>query len=384
MKKNVWLFISLSLLFVSFYAYWTSCNEIQNSIEIWNECHCKEGYAWNNWKTGCNKINTSLRDAELKKAIERMYDNWLTQYNSLESFKSDDYLTREQASKFFAIFYSNILDKKLTDNINSKAFSDIKEANPNLRYFISQANEMWLFNGFKWKFMPKDKLTQAQAISVAVRMVNWNLNEIKNAWYINYYIKAKKYWLLKRWDFDIVDLNRINITRWDTALILYALNKHITNNKDNVAADYNYKLTTSINKCLDAEEANINAFENGTEEEMNNAISKILDACKESAKEIYNIWKIEENDSLQKAMLSVISYNIQFYNKAKEIVPYKKLENLTETQEIESDKIEENLESLIEKFDKSFENLKNVQKEFANDYGIQNEEEDEIVVEILI
>jgi hypothetical protein len=83
-------------------------------------------------------------------------------------------------------------------------------------------------------------------------------------------------------------------------------------------------------------------------------------------------------------MLSVISYNIQFYNKAKEIVPYKKLENLTETQEIESGKIEENLESLIEKFDKSFENLKNVQKEFANDYGIQNEEEDEIVVEILI
>jgi hypothetical protein len=83
-------------------------------------------------------------------------------------------------------------------------------------------------------------------------------------------------------------------------------------------------------------------------------------------------------------MLSVISYNIQFYNKAKEIVPYKKLENLTETQEIESGKIEENLESIIEKFDKSFENLKNVQKEFSNDYEIQNEEEDEIVVEILI
>ena len=95
-----------------------------------------------------------------------------------------------------------------------------------------------------------------------------------------------------------------------------------------------------------------------------------MDACKESAKEIYNIWKIEENDSLQKAMLSVISYNIQFYNKAKEIVPYKRLENLTETQEIESDKIEKNLENLIKKFDKSFENLKNVQKEFSNDYGI--------------
>ena len=384
MKKNIWLFISLSLLFIGSFAYWTSCSEIQNSTEVWNECYCNEWFTWNASKTGCVAIDTSSRDAQLKEAIKWMYDNWLTQYNTPEEFKSNDYLTREQAAKFFATFYSKVLNKKFNEDINLNIFSDMDKADPDLKYYIFQVYDMWLFKGFKWKFMPKDKLTQAQAISVAVRMVNWNLNEIKNAWYINYYIKAKKYWLLKRWDFDIVDLNRINITRWDTALILYALNKHITNNKDNVAADYNYKLTTSINKCLDAEEANINAFENGTEEEMNNAISKILDACKESAKEIYNIWKIEENDSLQKAMLSVISYNIQFYNKAKEIVPYKKLENLTETQEIESGKIEENLESLIEKFDKSFENLKNVQKEFSNDYGIQNEEEDEIVVEILI
>jgi hypothetical protein len=38
-------------------------------------------------------------------------------------------------------------------------------------------------------------------------------------------------------------------------------------------------------------------------------------------------------------MLTVISYNISFYNKAKEIVPYKNLDNLTEAQEIESGKI---------------------------------------------
>jgi len=92
--------------------------------------------------------------------------------------------------------------------------------------------------------------------------------------------------------------------------------------------------------------------------------------CKESAKEIYNIWMIEENDSLQNAMLTVISYNILFYNKAKEIVPYKRIENMTEEQEIESDKIWNDLKNLIKKFDESFDNLKKVQKEFANDYEI--------------
>ena len=370
MKKNIWLFAGLSLLFIGSFAYWASCNEIQNSIEVWNECYCKEWFTRNNSKTECVKIDTSSRDVELKNAIEWMYKNWLTQYSTPETFWSDDYLTREQAAKLFSTFYSKVLDKKFSETINLKIFSDMDKVNPELRYFVFQAYDMWLFRWAKWRFMPKDTLTQSQAISVAIRMVNWNLEEIKNAWYINYYMKAKKYWLLKRWNFDIVDLNKTKITRWDTALLIYGLYNHIMNNKNNVAVDYNYNLTTSINKCLDTEEENIGAFESGTEEEMNNAIIKILDACKDSAREIYKIGTIEENDSLQKAMLDVISYNIMFYNKAKEIVPFKRLESMTEEQEIESDKIWEALHNLIEKFDKSFEKLKEVQKEFASDYGI--------------
>lgn len=369
MKKNIWLFLSLSLFLVSSFVYWISCNEIENSIEVWNECFCNEGFTWNNWKTECIKIDTSLRDSELQKAVEWMYDNWLTQYKDSELFKGNDYLTREQASKFFVTFYSKILGKKLSENINLNIFSDMNEANPDLRKSIAQANDMWLFKGFKWKFMPKNNLTQAQAIAVAIRMVNWDQEQIKNARYVNYYEKAKRYWLLKHWKFDIVDLDKTNITRWDTALILYALYTHITNTKNNVAVDYNYNLTKSINKCLDIEEENIWVFENGTEEEMYNAINEILSTCKESAKEIYSIWKIEENDSLQKAMLTVISYNISFYNKAKEIVPYKHVEDLAESQEVESNKIDEELKNLIKKFDESFENLKNIQKEFAKDYG---------------
>lgn len=369
MKKSIWLVISLSLLFIGSFTYWASCNEIENTTSVKDDCFCKEWYNWNNSKTECLKIDTSAKDTQLKEAIKWMYDNWLTQYDTPEKFWSNDYLTREQAAKFFTTFYSKVLNKKFNGNVDLKVFSDMNEANPELKQHISQAYNIWLFKGFRWKFMPKNKLTQAQAISVAIRMINWDLEQVKNAWYINYYEKAKKYWLLKRWDFDIVDLDRTYITRWDTAIILYALYNHIRSNNDNAAIDYNYELTTSINKCLDAEEENIWVFEDGTEDDMNNAISQILDACKESAKEIYNIWKIEENDSLQKAMLAVISYNISFYDKAKEIVPYKRMENMTETQEMESDKIWEALNDLINKFDKSFENLKHVQEEFKNDYG---------------
>lgn len=368
MKKNIWLLVGLSLL-ISPFAFWVSCNEIENSIEVWDECYCEEWFTWNNWKTQCIKIDTTSRDTELKKAIERMYENWLTQHNTPESFKSNDYLTREQASKFFVTFYSKILGKEINESTKLDMFSDINEANPDLRNSIAQANDMWLFKGFKWKFMPKNNLTQAQAIAVAIRMVNWEQEQIKNARYVNYYEKARRYWLLKQWNFDIVDLDKTNITRWDTALILYALYNHITNSKNNVAIDYNYDLTESISKCLDAEEENLVVFEDGTEDEMYNAINNILIACKQSAKEIYNIGTIEENDSLQKAMLTVIAYNISFYNKAKEIVPYKGIEDMTDAQEIESNKIDEELKSLIVAFDQSFENLKTIQKEFAEDYG---------------
>lgn len=380
MKKNIWLFISLSLLFIGSFAYWASCNEIENTIGTWDECYCIEWLTWNDSKTKCIAIDTSLRDAELKKSIERMYENWLTQYNTPEKFWGNDYLTREQASKIFSTFYSKVLNKKFNEKVNLNIFSDINEANPDLKYYIFQAYDMWLFKGTNWKFMPTNRLTQAQAISVAIRMINWNLEEVKNAWYINYYIKAKKYWLLKWWNFDIIDLSKTNITRWDTALLLYTLYKHITNNRNNIAIDYNYNLTIAINKCLDTEEEKINVFESGTEEEMYNAISEILDVCKDSAKEIYNIWVIEENDSLQKAMLTVISYTISFYNKAKEIVPYKRLENMTEIQEIESGKIWEVLDNLIDKFDESFERLKEIQKEFKNDYGFWATQEETIEI----
>lgn len=371
MKKNIWLFVSLSLLLMGSFAYWLSCSEIENTIEAWNDCYCKEWFTWNDWKTKCTEVDTSLRDAELKKAIERMYENWLTHYNTIETFWSDKYLTREQASKFFVTFYSSILGKKLKDNINSKAFSDINEANPDLRYYISQADDLWLFRGINWKFIPKNKLTQAQAIAVAIRMINWNQEEPKNSWYINYYNMAKRYWLLKRWKFDIIDLNRINITRWDTALVLFTLYNHIINSKDTEKlADYSNNLANALNKCLEAEDENIVVFEDWTEEEMNNAITKIVNTCEESAKEVDSIWPWGNDDSLQKATLTVVSYNVLFYNKARAIIPYKHIESLTEEQEIKSDEIDKELKGLIEKFDKSYEELRVIQKEFSNNYKI--------------
>ena len=155
-----------------------------------------------------------------------------------------------------------------------------------------------------------------------------------------------------------------------TALILYALNNHIINSKDSEKLiNYNNNLANALNKCLDIENDNISTFDSWTEEEMNNAITQILNVCEDSAKEVRNIWPRSDDDSLEKAVLTVISYNILFYNKAKEIVPYKHIKDLTEEQEIEGDKIDKELENFIKDFDKAFENLKAIQKEFSDNYN---------------
>jgi hypothetical protein len=55
---------------------------------------------------------------------------------------SNDNLTREQASKFFAQFAAKVLNKSFTDNVDLNKFPDIKNADPTLTYYIIQANYM--------------------------------------------------------------------------------------------------------------------------------------------------------------------------------------------------------------------------------------------------
>ena len=224
MKKSIWLLMSLSLLFIGSLAYWASCSE--NAVEVWNECYCKEWFSWNDSKTECVAVDTSLKDAELKKAIERMYENWLTQYSTLETFRSDKYLTREQAAKFFAIFYSKVLNKKFNENINYKVFSDMDKANPDLKYYVFRAYNMWLFKWANGKFRPFDNLSQAQALAVTIRMLDWYLEEPQDSRYIYYFYRAQMYWILWETGIKFTSADNTNITRWDMALILYNAYKY--------------------------------------------------------------------------------------------------------------------------------------------------------------
>lgn len=176
----------------------------------------------------------SSKNDELIDAIQWMYDNWLTIYNTFYEFLPYNEITREQASKFFVEFAAKILWRNKGNVSNYDIFSDISNADPTLKDHIIYANNMWLFQWNKWKFMPFNRLTKAQALAVTVRMFDWYLDEswsipydtsnwLWYAWYSQYLFKANYSYNLNKWwsysDFDKLDSEYI--TRWDMAIMLY-------------------------------------------------------------------------------------------------------------------------------------------------------------------
>lgn len=151
---------------------------------------------------------------ELQTAITWMYNSWLTMYNTIDDFLPNNTMTREEASKFFSVFAKTIFNKP-EDLSNTCSFRDINKADPTLQASIHSACRLGIFKWYNRYFSPFDKLTNAQAITVLMRIMIGQMEEPTTAFYSNYVAKAKEYWLI-----DSINLNQ-NITRGEAAILLY-------------------------------------------------------------------------------------------------------------------------------------------------------------------
>ena len=189
-------------------------------------------------KTYDNKID------ELKDAILWMYDNWLTRYQDINNFLPYNEITREQAAKFFVEFAAKVLWKEKWNIETYDIFNDIEQTDPTLKDYVVYSNNMKMFNGNNWYFMPNNNLTIAQAIAVLIRIVDWNLDESWTspyydvkwdnhslyAWYAKY-MWHLTYYKLDKWDIakDVDNLDSQNITRWDLSILIYEMSMYLSN-----------------------------------------------------------------------------------------------------------------------------------------------------------
>lgn len=151
---------------------------------------------------------------KLENAITWMYNAGLTMYNNKTDFLPNNNMTREEASKFFSVFAKKEFGLK-EKTANSCNFTDIGWADQTLVSSINSSCKLWLFKWYNNKFMFRDKLTNAQAITVLMRIMFGTMDEPKSAYYTNYLLKAKEIWLV--WSINV----NTNITRWDAAIMLY-------------------------------------------------------------------------------------------------------------------------------------------------------------------
>ena len=111
--------------------------------------------------------------ANINDAVSWAYDQGLTKYNSASSFQQNNALRRDEAAKFYVEFAKSLGKTEYTVDASSCTnFTDMQKAAPDLRAYIVEACRMGIFKGGKGRFYPSDKLSNEQAVTVLMRIVD--------------------------------------------------------------------------------------------------------------------------------------------------------------------------------------------------------------------
>ena len=167
---------------------------------------------------------------EFQNALSRLYFNKITKYNTTGDFRMYDNLTREEAAKMMVQSYLSLWFPAVSKNINC-TFTDAKNINPELSWFVNQACQLGLMKGNKWLFLPQNALSRPEAMTILIRMFEGqSSNENKDPRRSDYYIKGKALGITSLTNSGFEQ----NITRYETALYLYRL--------QNISTDSSLKL----------------------------------------------------------------------------------------------------------------------------------------------
>ncbi len=150
---------------------------------------------------------------ELTDAVATLSELGIISGMSDTSFAPNEYLTRAQFAKMAVC----IMGKTKEAVITTDAFSDVKSTDWYSGYVNVVAQEGVITGYPDGSFGANDALTYAQAITVIVRLLGYNAEDVGHKWPQGYIDKATLLNLLENIDFD----RNGSITRSDAAIIIY-------------------------------------------------------------------------------------------------------------------------------------------------------------------
>ena len=141
---------------------------------------------------GIKDSETLVTSEEFKKALSFLRSYEMTMFDSVEGFAPKRNLSREEAAKIFSNFAINVLCRKPDTNL-SVNYSDVENANPTLKPYITLAYQLGVMKGSGMgdgKFRPFDAISKAEVNAVLIRMIlksylDENKSENK-VWYSEY------------------------------------------------------------------------------------------------------------------------------------------------------------------------------------------------------
>lgn len=136
--------------------------------------------------------------SKLSDSISWLYTNDLTIYNTVESYNPDRALRRDEAAKFF-VHVAEMIDLKESKTLEQCQFDDLALWHNDLHDIMIKSCKLWLFQGNWWAhFMPTDTLTNGQAITVFVRLLDGRKNETHWHYATHYRERAMNEWILTK------------------------------------------------------------------------------------------------------------------------------------------------------------------------------------------
>jgi len=113
-------------------------------------------------------------------------------FDSVDGFAPKRNLSREEAAKIFSNFAINVLCRKPDISLSVK-YSDVENANPTLKPYITLAYQLGVMKGSGMgdgEFRPFDAITKAEVNAVLIRMILKSYLDEKQSenktWYAEY------------------------------------------------------------------------------------------------------------------------------------------------------------------------------------------------------
>ena len=192
----------------------------------------------------------------------------------------------------------------------------------------------------------------------------------------------KKFWILSlllvvsitiTWCLNSKKLNTENINTWtsNTESSIWTINDIVDYN--NMLKDLATRCTTTENKIIE------NYNKNDSNADVRQAINDAIKDCENVKNKINKIWSREWDSSLKDWIIAVVEKEIEYFNKFNELLPYLDKEWLNKEEKIIYDTLLYDAESIDQELNRSIEDLRDIQEEFARNHWFKLETQEENV-----